>query len=371
MSTVPCSYSIRQFLDVERVRDDDSPRDNLPFSFTIGDLWPQFPILCPSEPPVGVKQGSMRIYVHCECGEIMPLDVEPTDRIIDVKAKFPSFDSYRLFFGFTYLEDDRTLRDYSIAADAWLLRFRRFKEPSPPRIADASSIALFVRSPGPRELLITAKRNGLVEDVKSQFHAKTGISRDEQFLFYRDALLQNGNTLDSYNIRDWSELFVEHRNLSGKVAFHEMDILVRTRTRKQFPVRVNPKGRIQDLKGQIEGKEGIPSSEQRLLRGQRLLEDEHTFFYYEIKNHDMISLIQPGSGEMMIYVTFNGMMITVRVNRTDQVDYLKALVRCETGVPLHSAEFTRMGRILENGCTLGHYYIRERTVIDVYMCVRG
>jgi ubiquitin C len=76
-----------------------------------------------------------------------------------------------------------------------------------------------------------------------------------------------------------------------------LEIFVRTRTGRQFPVSVNRNGRIGDLKTPIEEKEGIPWNEQDLVFVEEVLDDKNTFFYYKIKNQDMISVIEVGSGD--------------------------------------------------------------------------
>jgi hypothetical protein len=72
---------------------------------------------------------------------------------------------------------------------------------------------------------------------------------------------------------------------------------------------------------------GIYSDKQGLVFAEKILDDEHTFSYYGIKHQNIISVIQTDSGGMKIDVEVLNGSFKVRVNPTDQVDYLKALVR--------------------------------------------
>jgi ubiquitin C len=143
----------------------------------------------------------MQICIKTLTGNKFILDVEPTDRIEDVKAQLRdktgiSPDQVRLIFAGKELENGHTLQDCSIPNDSLLNLV-------PPRVPRMK--ITIMRATGP-PITLEVEASDLIEDLKSQIQDKTGSRPGQQTLLWHGQRLNDGNRLEYYSIRNGSKL---------------------------------------------------------------------------------------------------------------------------------------------------------------------
>lgn len=150
---------------------------------------------------------------------------------------------------------------------------------------------------------------------------------DHQRLIFSGKRLENGLTLADYNIE--TKILRLVSSLCGS-----MQIFVRNFSGRTITLDVERCDTVDIVKGKIQDRERIPPHLQRLFFSSKLLEDRHTLADYNIKKESTLYLLFSFRVEMQIFVkTFSGTTITLEVQCSDTIDYLKAMIQDEVGIP--------------------------------------
>lgn len=144
---------------------------------------------------------------------------------------------------------------------------------------------IFIEMLEGKKITLKVRPHDTVASVKDKIQEIRGVPFGQQRLIFSPKRLENDKKLSFYNIKNGSTLGLKPDLRGG------MQIFIKTLTGKTITLEVGPSDTIENVKTQIQDKEGIPPDQQRLILADKVLENGHTLSNYNIQNGSMVYLI--------------------------------------------------------------------------------
>lgn len=294
-----------------------------------------------------------QIDIYLKVIKTVAVKVKKSETIKNLKTMFwekegvPEI-SQELFFAGDQLKDDKTLLDCGIPRNSTLHLF----------IQDSFGMKIYVEIPSNQKtIVVEAKKQYTVQNIKSMIQALEGIQPDQYSLFHAGKLLEDNRTLALLNLQNVSTL---------NLIFNPKDVLliyVKAPNEETFELDVKLLHKVCDVKAILGNLLSFPVEDWDLSYAQNRLEDWNTLAHYGIEEKSILELLP---AKIQIFVKpHSGSSMVLEVQRLDIICDVKKKIFDKLGTPVNAQRLVFSGKRLLDDRNLASYNIQKNSTIQM------
>lgn len=225
------------------------------------------------------------------------------------------------------------------------------------------SWTIYVHTVRGKTVTLSVKPSDTIYTVKDKICEQTGTRPEFQQLLYNGKHLDDDQmTLSGYHVANVAGLLLLPNSHAKSARSYE--IIVKTLNGKSFYIQAESNDKIEDICGKIYKKEGIPTEQQQLIYGGKVLDWDTTLESNGIqRNSSLYVVCAQSQRKVTLELPFAGKTVSMRLLTSGTVDSLYKEIAEKFDVCLEGVYFN--GSRLERGAQLSEYRISSDSVLSV------